>query len=175
MKQSKPKCRTLTTYAAIQALHPQYYYSSQERKKLHLNSHFLCAVPGKPTQLDVFIAQGDLRHDAITTWRDKQALADTIFICAVSLHCTFLMVFIFKRGCSTLRCFPNSVIGSKGFCLLPHSGIQALETDREPWQPANILKCGTFPTKTQSLSLSFGGIIFFFYLKWLSFYKICGF
>lgn len=134
--------------------------SGKEKTAFELT--FLMCSPRQTYPVGCIHSTRDLRHDAITTWRDKQALADTIFICAVSLHCTFLMVFIFKRGCSTLRCFPNSVIGSKGFCLLPHSGIQALETDREPWQPANILKCGTFPTKTQSLSLSFGGIIFSF-------------
>lgn len=83
-----------------------YYYSAlRNRKKkkkkdkktcIWAHTHFLNSAIGKPIKSDLFIAQGDLRHRVITTWHDKQALADSIFICAVNFQGTFLMILGFE-------------------------------------------------------------------------------
>lgn len=143
---SNPKCRTLSTYAALEAV----CSITTALSEIWAHTCFLSAAVGKPIKLDVFIAQGDLRQGVIITWRDKQALADSIFICVVNFQCTFLMILGFERRLSTWRCFPTHATGEQRFLPSPpcwHSSLW-VRLRQQIWQTATSLKFGTFLTKT---------------------------
>lgn len=128
------------------------------------------------SQANLFIAPSDLRHGVITTWRDKQALADSIFICAMSFQRTFLMILVFKRNNFTQRCFPTPPIGEQRFLPSPpfklafglgkQTGIR-----RESQQLLMIMRPSLPRHRHASTELHKNNFI---YLKGLGFCKIHG-